>query len=116
MTKIVFIAATNTGNAAELVREADAQGWHPIWIMPLAYSSDFISRLTSSVKVGYRSAPLTFLATSAFDAEKFAKISENDGLNRVQSGVEAQWKPIPVLTLRFDGAFILILLVSVGLR
>jgi len=67
--------------------------------------SDFISRLSSAVKVGYRSAPLTFLATSAFDAEAFAKNPDNDGLNRVQSGVEAQWRPMPRLTLRFDGAF-----------
>ena len=66
---------------------------------------DFISRLSSAVKVGYRSQPLTFLATSAFDAEKFAKNPANDGFNRVQSGVEAQWRPMPLLTLRFDGAF-----------
>jgi len=67
--------------------------------------SDFISRLSSAAKVGYRSLPLTFLATSAFDAEVFAKNPDNDGLNRIQSGVEVQWRPIHQLTLRLDGAF-----------
>lgn len=58
--------------------------------------SDFVSRLSSAVKVGYRSIPLTFLATSAFDAEVFAKHPDNDGLDRVQSGVEAYWRPTRV--------------------
>ena len=59
-------------------------------------------RLSSAAKVGYRSLPLTFLATSAFDAEVFAKNPDNDGLNRVQSGVEVQWRPMPQLTLRLE--------------
>jgi ABC-type branched-subunit amino acid transport system substrate-binding protein len=43
--KLVFLSATNAQNAAETKREADAQGWHPIWVIPIAYASDFISRL-----------------------------------------------------------------------
>ena len=66
---------------------------------------DFISRLSSSVKVGYRSLPLTFLATSAVDGELFARTPDNDGINRTQSGIEAQWMPLSRLTLRLDGAF-----------
>jgi len=67
--------------------------------------SDFITRLTSALKVGYRSKPLTFLATSAFDGEIFAKHPDSNGLNRTQSGIEVQWLPDPRLTLRLDGAF-----------
>ena len=67
--------------------------------------SDAITRLSSGLKVGYRSLPLTFLATGAFDAEVFAKHPDNNGLNRTQVGVEAQWVPESRLTLRLDGAF-----------
>ena len=66
---------------------------------------DFITRLSSSGKVGYRSLPLTFLATGAVDGEVFARTPDNDGINRTQSGIEAQWMPLSRLTLRLDGAF-----------
>ena len=67
--------------------------------------SDFITRLSSGVKIGYRSRPLTFLLTSAFDAEAYAKHSDLDGLNRTETGFEGQWVALPRLTLRLNGAF-----------
>ena len=67
--------------------------------------SDVITRLSSVLKVGYRSLPLTLLATGALDAEVFAKHPDSSGLNRTQAGVEASWLPLSGLTLRLDGAF-----------
>ena len=40
-----FISAENGQNAASLKSEADSQGFKPIWIIPIAYASDFMSRL-----------------------------------------------------------------------
>jgi ABC-type branched-subunit amino acid transport system substrate-binding protein len=42
--KIVFISAENAQNAATLKAEADSQNFHPLWAIPIAYASDFISR------------------------------------------------------------------------
>ncbi|MFL5336142.1 MAG: ABC transporter substrate-binding protein, partial [Geminicoccaceae bacterium] len=46
--KLVFISAENAQNAATLKQEADSQGFKPIWIIPIAYASDFISRLVAA--------------------------------------------------------------------
>ena len=74
--KVVFIAATNTGNAAEIKREADAQGWHPIWIMPLAYSSDFISRLGDPKEAeGIVGSQLYSLFFSPIDAQNIPAVA-----------------------------------------
>ncbi|HVU73657.1 MAG TPA: ABC transporter substrate-binding protein, partial [Mycobacteriales bacterium] len=74
--KIVYISATNTGNAAELKREADAQDWHPIWIMPLAYSSDFISRLGDPKEAeGIVGSQLYSLFFGAADAKNIPEVA-----------------------------------------
>lgn len=43
--KIVFLSAENAQNAATLKQEADSQGFHPLWAIPIGYASDFLSRL-----------------------------------------------------------------------
>jgi ABC-type branched-subunit amino acid transport system substrate-binding protein len=43
--KLVFLSAENGQNAATLKSEADSQGFKPIWVIPIAYASDFLSRL-----------------------------------------------------------------------
>ena len=45
--EVVFISCQNAANAAEMKREADAQGFKPKWIVPIAYASDFIERIGS---------------------------------------------------------------------
>lgn len=68
-------------------------------------SADFITRLTSGLKVGYRSIPLTLLLTSSTDGELFANHPELDGLNRSQIGLESEWIPGQPLTLRLSALF-----------
>ena len=68
-------------------------------------SSDFITRLTSDVKVGYRSTPFTLLLTGSADGEVFARNPELDGVNRTQSGLETEWRPVQPLTLRLGASF-----------
>jgi ABC-type branched-subunit amino acid transport system substrate-binding protein len=46
--KLVYISAENAQNAATLKAEADSQNFHPIWVIPIAYASDFASRLASA--------------------------------------------------------------------
>ena len=46
--EVVFISCQNAANAAEMKREADAQGFKPKWIVPIAYASDFIERIGSA--------------------------------------------------------------------
>ena len=67
-------------------------------------SSDFITRLTSDVKVGYRSTPFTLLLTGSADGEVFARNPELDGVNRTQSGLETEWRPVQPLTLRLGAS------------
>lgn len=71
-------------------------------VTPMA---DWISRLTTALKVGYRSTPLTLLATSSLNAEAFAIHPEFSGLNQKSFGLEFQGVPARPLTLRFNGLF-----------
>jgi ABC-type branched-subunit amino acid transport system substrate-binding protein len=48
--QIMFIIATTGQNAGEMKREADSQNCHPIWIVPIAYASDFVERLGSAAQ------------------------------------------------------------------
>lgn len=43
--QIVFIDAENSANDAEIKAEIDAAGWKPLFISPVAYASDFVSRV-----------------------------------------------------------------------
>jgi hypothetical protein len=68
-------------------------------------SADIITRLSTGLKVGYRSIPLTLLATGSADAELFAYHPELDGLNRSQVGLESEWIPVQPLVLRLGASF-----------
>lgn len=46
--KLVFETADTTPNMAEMKKEADAQGWKPTWVAPIAYSSSFFDLMGSS--------------------------------------------------------------------
>jgi ABC-type branched-subunit amino acid transport system substrate-binding protein len=46
--KIVFEVATTVGSMAEMKREADAQGWKPLWVAPVAYSASFAKLMGSA--------------------------------------------------------------------
>ena len=43
--QLVHIPAENSANSAEIVREANAIDFHPKFVLPLAYASDFLERL-----------------------------------------------------------------------
>jgi hypothetical protein len=73
---------------------------------PSRREKDFISRLTSMVEAGYRSAPLTLLGRYAFDAEFYVDHPELDNpLARQEAAVELISRPTELLTLSLDGAF-----------
>lgn len=40
--QLVYIIAQNAANAAEIKKEADQQGFKPVWVIPIAYASDFL--------------------------------------------------------------------------
>jgi hypothetical protein len=68
--------------------------------------SDFITRFTPGVEVGYRSEPFTLLASSSFDAEIFARNTElSDAANRKRAGLEVKYLPYRLLTLALDVSY-----------
>jgi ABC-type branched-subunit amino acid transport system substrate-binding protein len=46
--KIVYEVATTVGNLAEMKKEADAQGWKPLWVAPVAYNAAFTKLMGSA--------------------------------------------------------------------
>jgi hypothetical protein len=63
-------------------------------------SSDFVTRFTPSLAVGYVSAPFTILANYAFTAEVYADHSElNDALAQQAAGLSVTYLPDRRLTL-----------------
>ena len=46
--KLVFEVATTVGSMAEMKREADAQGWKPLWVAPVAYNAAFAKLMGSA--------------------------------------------------------------------
>ncbi len=65
--------------------------------------SDFISRFSPGLQAGYRSDPLTLLASTSFDAEVFANNpQQNDAMNGKHAGMNLKYLPIKPLTLSLD--------------
>jgi opacity protein-like surface antigen len=65
--------------------------------------SDFISRFTPGLQAGYRSEPLTLLASTSFDAEVFANNpQQNDAMSGKHAGMNLKYLPIKPLTLSLD--------------
>jgi hypothetical protein len=65
--------------------------------------SDFISRFSPGLQAGYRSDPLTLLASTSFDAEVFANNpQQNDAMSGKHAGMNLKYLPIKPLTLSLD--------------
>jgi ABC-type branched-subunit amino acid transport system substrate-binding protein len=46
--KLVFEVATTADHMAEIKKEADAQGWKPTWVAPVAYNAAFLPLMGSA--------------------------------------------------------------------
>jgi len=68
--------------------------------------SDFISRFSPGLQAGYRSQPLTLLASTSFDAEVFANNpQQNDAMRGKHAGMNFKYLQILPLTLGLDVAY-----------
>jgi hypothetical protein len=65
--------------------------------------SDFITRMTPGLQLGYRSAPFTLLASGSIDAEIYAKNPElSDAANRKRAALEMKYLPFSLLTVSLN--------------
>jgi hypothetical protein len=65
--------------------------------------SDFITRFTPGVQLGYRSEPFTLLASSSIDAEIYANNPElSDAANRKRAALEMKYVPFRLLTVSLN--------------
>ena len=65
--------------------------------------SDFITRLTPGLQLGYRSVPFTLLASGSIDAEIYANNSElSDAANRKRAALEVKYLPFRLLTVSLN--------------
>ena len=62
--EVLFEVCENAANAASMKKQADSQGWKPVFVFPIAYASDFIERIGSPAAaegiVGYNLYSLFF--------------------------------------------------------
>ena len=74
--KLVYVVAQTVGNMAEMKKEADAQNWHPLWVVPVAYSSQFFDLMGSPEAaegvVGYN---LYALFLGQDEAKRFTEVA-----------------------------------------
>jgi hypothetical protein len=69
--------------------------------------SDFISRFTPGLQGGYRSEPFSLLVNSAFDAEVFAKnTDQTDATSGKHAGLSLKYLPTRPLTLSLDVTYL----------
>ena len=65
--------------------------------------SDFITRMTPGLQLGYRSVPFTLLASGSIDAEIYANNSElSDAANRKRAALEVKYLPFSLLTVSLN--------------
>jgi hypothetical protein len=65
--------------------------------------SDFITRFTPGLQLGYRSVPFTLLASGSIDAEIYANNSElSDAANRKRAALEVKYLPFSLLTVSLN--------------
>ena len=65
--------------------------------------SDFITRFTPGLQLGYRSLPFTLLASASIDAEIYANNSElSDAANRKRAALEVKYLPFSLLTVSLN--------------
>lgn len=68
--------------------------------------SDFVTRVTGSLSLGYHSAPFTLLGAYSVGAEVFADNSDLNGIaNRQQGTFSLSYLPTPLLTLRTEAFY-----------
>ena len=68
--------------------------------------SDFISRFSPGLQAGYRSEPLTLLASTSFDAEVFANNpQQNDAMSGKHAGMNLNYLGMRPLTLALAVAY-----------
>lgn len=79
--KLVFEVATTVGSMAEMKREADAQGWKPLWVAPVAYNAAF-SKLMGNANA----------ANGVIGYNLYSLFLNNDEAMRIpEVGVFQQW-------------------------
>jgi hypothetical protein len=65
--------------------------------------SDFITRMTPGLQLGYRSVPFTLLASASIDAEIYANNPElSDAANRKRAALEVKYLPFRLLTVSLN--------------
>jgi hypothetical protein len=65
--------------------------------------SDFITRMTPALQLGYRSVPFTLLASGSIDAEIYANNPElSDAANRKRAALEMKYLPFRLLTVSLN--------------
>jgi hypothetical protein len=65
--------------------------------------SDFITRMTPGLQLGYRSLPFTLLASGSIDAEIYANNPElSDAANRKRAALEVKYLPFSLLTVSLN--------------
>lgn len=65
--------------------------------------SDFITRMTPGLQLGYRSEPFTLLASGSIDAEIFVNNPElSDAANRKRAALEMKYLPFRLLTVSLN--------------
>jgi len=93
--KLVFMAAENAANAAEFVNEAHQQNFNPIFIIPIAYASDFIDRLGGGDHgAGVKAAEGIVgsnLYSLFFNNSKNSVPNSDDAKNIAEVGTFQQW-------------------------
>ena len=65
--------------------------------------SDFITRMTPALQLGYRSEPFTLLTSGSIDAEIYANNPElSDAANRKRAALEMKYLPFRLLTVSLN--------------
>jgi hypothetical protein len=65
--------------------------------------SDFITRMTPGLQLGYRSQPFTLLVSGSIDAEIYANNTElSDAANRKRAALEVKYLPFRLLTVSLN--------------
>ena len=65
--------------------------------------SDFITRFTPGLQLGYRSEPFTLLVSSSIDAEIYVNNPElSDAANRKRAALEMKYLPFRLLTVSLE--------------
>jgi hypothetical protein len=78
-----------------------------VFVSTTSPRSDFITRFTPGVELGYRSEPFTLLVSSSIDAEIYADNTElSDPANRKRAALALKYSPYRLLTLGLDVTYL----------